>query len=82
MPATATRTYQKHDPAKIARKALKLGGTNIPASKLGNYAVIRAGTRSGVIKPTTKTLRTGKRGRPGILYTLTLKGRNVAKKAA
>lgn len=76
----SVRTYNKHDPAKIAKRVLKAGGT-VKGPQVGGYAELRAALREKIVKPTSKRARTGKRGRPAVYYTLTLKGRNLAKRA-
>jgi len=74
------RTYTKHDVTEIAVKASKLG-SGFRASELGTYPVIRRATTVGIIRPLKGTIRTGGKGRPAFRYSLTSKGRSIARKA-
>lgn len=80
MPTKTPRSYTFHDPTDIAKRAVKLG-SGFTGSQLGSYAVIRKATGHGLIKPLKDAVRNGKRGRPAVRYTPTLKARNLAKRA-
>jgi hypothetical protein len=79
MPSRTVRPYTKHDPQKLARRILKLGGT-VKGPQIGGYAERRAAIREGIVVETGYVALTGKRGRPSVLYRITRKGRKLAER--